>query len=72
MKDGSGVFLVLAAGEFRFRSAPFVFRITALQLRFELGIGFAPEERQIIGDLNRAVARREHLNPHWNTAVGNP
>ena len=40
------------------RSAPVVLGIFALRFLFEFRIGFTPEERQVLGDLHRAVARR--------------
>src|SRR5262245_49924868 len=49
-----------------------MFWIPALELRFELRIGLAPENRQVLGNLYRTVAWRKHLNADGNAAAGNP
>jgi hypothetical protein len=44
------------------RSALVVLGVPALQFLFELRIGLTPEERRVLGDLHRPVARRERVN----------
>jgi len=45
-----------------------VLGILALEFLLDLGITLAPEDFQIIGNLDRAMIRREHLNPKRNAA----
>jgi hypothetical protein len=51
-------------------SAPFMLRISALQFLFELRINFTPEDRQVLGNLHRAVIWREHLDADGDAAIG--
>src|SRR5262249_6379182 len=63
----------MRSGFFAFyRSPPVVLGIAPLKLRLELGICLAPEERQVVGHLERPVARSENLNAHRHTAVRDP
>src|ERR1043166_7374606 len=50
---------------------PLVFRVLALQFLFELRIGLAPERPEILGQLHRAVVRREHLDAERDAAGSN-
>ena len=47
---------------------PLVLRIFPLQLLFDLRITFLPEGREIIRDLDRAMIRRQHLDPQRHPA----
>ena len=46
----------------REESPPFVLRILALELLFDLRVAFAPKGLQVGGDLDRAMVRGEDLN----------
>src|SRR5262249_49228689 len=49
-------------------SAPLVFRILALQFRFDTRVMFAPEAGKVTGDLNRTHAGCKNMDIERNTA----
>src|SRR6185437_11917213 len=51
---------------------PFVLWISAAQLLAYLEIARVPEPRQIPGDLDRPVRRREHAHRHGDASVRHP
>ena len=46
--------------------APFVFRVLALELFFDLGISLFPERDQVFRDLDWTMVWGEDLNPDGN------
>ena len=58
-----------AVFDYRGASAPLVLRIFALQLLLDLRITFPPKRGEVVGDLDRAMIRRQHFDPQRHPAV---